>query len=112
MFIKVARSEGPHGGRAADSCDAVPSNDPTNLSVQPSLRLTILSPMDLGGDAMDHDAIAIAKLKEEMRLRHQRYAAAPKAPNDAMIPRIKMIVSEWYTDELGNRARVIHAHEK
>ena len=33
---------------------------------------------------MDHDAIAIAKLKEEMRLRHQRYAAAPKAPNEAM----------------------------
>jgi hypothetical protein len=68
--------------------------------------------MDLGGDAMDHDAIAIAKLKEEMRLRHQRYTAAPRAPNEAMIPKIRMIVSEWYTDELGNRARVIQARQK
>ena len=61
---------------------------------------------------MDHDAIAIAKLKEEMRLRHQRYAAAPKAPNEAMIPKIRMIVSEWYTDELGNRTRVVQALQK
>jgi hypothetical protein len=29
-----------------------------------------------------------------------------------MTPQIKMIVSNWYTDELGNRARVIQAREK
>src|SRR5262249_9016205 len=28
-----------------------------------------------GGDAMDHDTIALMKLKEEMRLRQQRHAA-------------------------------------
>jgi hypothetical protein len=60
---------------------------------------------------MDHDTIAITKLKEEMRLRHRRYAAGPKAANEAMVPKIKMIVSNWYTDELGNRARIIRARE-
>jgi len=28
-----------------------------------------------------------------------------------MIPQIKMIVSNWYTDELGNRARFIKARD-
>jgi hypothetical protein len=68
--------------------------------------------MDLGGDAVDQDAIAVTKLKEEMRLRHRRYAAGPKSVTDAMTPKIKMIVSNWYTDEVGNRARVIQAREK
>jgi hypothetical protein len=68
--------------------------------------------MDLGGDAVDHDATAITKLKEEMRVRHQRYAAGPKPANEAMVPKIKMNVSNWYTDELGNRARIIQAREK
>ena len=61
---------------------------------------------------MDHDTIAITKLKEEMRLRQRRYAAAQKPANEAMTPKIKMVVSNWYTDELGNRARVIQAREK
>jgi hypothetical protein len=67
--------------------------------------------MDLGGDAMDRAAIALTKLKE-MRLRQRRYAVAPKSANEAMTPKIKMVVSNWYTDELGNRARVIQAREK
>jgi hypothetical protein len=67
--------------------------------------------MDLGGDAMDRAAIALTNLKE-MRLRQRRYAAAQKPANEAMTPKIKMVVSNWYTDELGNRARVIQAREK
>jgi len=59
--------------------------------------------MDLGGDAMDHDTIAL------MLPRQQRHAAGPRPANEAMTPQIKMIVSNWYTDELGNQARIIKA---
>jgi hypothetical protein len=64
-----------------------------------------------GGDAMDHDTIALIKLKEEMRLRQQRHAAGPRPANEAMTPQIKMMVSNWYTDELGNQARFIQARD-
>ena len=67
--------------------------------------------MDLGRDAMDHDTIALTKLKEEMRLRQQRHAAEPRPSHEAMTPQIKMIVSNWYTDELGNQARFIQARD-
>jgi hypothetical protein len=67
--------------------------------------------MDLGGDAMDYDVSALTKLKQEMRLRQQRHATAPRPANEAMTPRIKMIVSNWYTDELGNQARIIKARD-
>ena len=60
---------------------------------------------------MDHDTIALAKLKDEMRLRQQRHAAGPRPANEAMIPQIKMVVSNWYTDELGNQARFITARD-
>ena len=66
--------------------------------------------MDLGGDAMDHDISAVTKLKEEMRLRQQRHATGRPA-NEPMIPQIKMIVSNWYTDELGNQARFVKARD-
>jgi hypothetical protein len=62
-----------------------------------------------GGDAMDHDTIALMRLKEDMRLRQQRHRAGPRPSHEAMTPQIKMIVSNWYTDELGNRARFIKA---
>jgi hypothetical protein len=67
--------------------------------------------MDLGGDAMDNDTIALMKLKEGMRLRQQRHAVGPHPANESMTPQIKMIVSNWYTDELGNQARYIKAHD-
>jgi hypothetical protein len=60
---------------------------------------------------MDHDTIALMKLKEEMRFRRQRHAAGPRPAHEAMTPQIKMIVSNWYTDELGNQARFITAHD-
>jgi hypothetical protein len=59
-----------------------------------------------GMDAMDYDTIALTKLKEEeMRLRQHRPA------NEAMTPQIQMVVSNWYTDELGNQARFIKTRD-
>jgi hypothetical protein len=58
---------------------------------------------------MDHDTIALMKLKEDMRLRQQRHATGPRPTNESMTPQIKMIVSNWYTDELGNQSRIIKA---
>jgi len=60
---------------------------------------------------MDHDTIALTKLKEDMRLRQQRHAAGPRPANEAMTSQIKMIVSNWYTDELGHQARFITARD-
>jgi hypothetical protein len=67
--------------------------------------------MDLGGDAMDHDTIALMKLKEEMRLRQQRHAVGPRPAHEPMTPQIKLIVSNWFTDELGNHVRFITARD-
>jgi hypothetical protein len=53
---------------------------------------------------MDHDTIALTKLKEQMQLRQQHHAVG-RPRNESMTPQIKMIVSNWYTDELGNQAR-------
>jgi len=60
---------------------------------------------------MDNDTIAVMKLKEEMRFRQQRHAAGPRPANEAMTPQIKMIVSNWYIDELGNQSRFIKARD-
>jgi hypothetical protein len=57
---------------------------------------------------MDHDTIALTKLKEEMRLR-QQHASVGRPSAQSMTPQIKMFVSNWYTDELGNQARFIKA---
>ena len=54
---------------------------------------------------MEYDMSALTKLKEEMRLGSNARSWAAAA-NEAMTPQIKMIVSNWYTDELGNQARV------
>ena len=59
---------------------------------------------------MGHDTSLLTRLKEEARLR-QQHAAASRTANQAMTPQIKMIVSDWYTDELGNQARIIKAHD-
>jgi hypothetical protein len=57
---------------------------------------------------MDHDTSILTRLKEQARLR-QQHTTASRSANDAMTPRIQMIVSNWYTDELGNQARFIKA---
>ena len=63
-----------------------------------------------GGDVMDRDLIALMKLKESKRRHQRRRVTTPPTVNEAMVPHIKMIVSNWYTDELGNRARIIKAY--
>jgi len=84
-----------------------------NKTQYPAIIATHNSTSDeLGvGDAMDHDTIALTKLKEEMRLRQRRHAAGPRPANEVMTPHIKMIVGNWYTDELGNQARFIKARD-
>jgi hypothetical protein len=62
-----------------------------------------------GGDAMDHDTIALMKLKKETRLRQQRHVSGPRPANEAITPHIKMIVSKWYIDEHRNQSRIITA---
>jgi hypothetical protein len=64
-----------------------------------------------GGDVMDHDTIALMKLMKEIRLRQQRHVSGPRPANEAITPRIKMIVSKWYTDEHGNQSRIITARD-
>jgi hypothetical protein len=59
---------------------------------------------------MDHDTSLLTRLKEEARLRHQ-HAADSRDANGSTSLKIKMIVSNWYTDELGNRARIIKARD-
>jgi hypothetical protein len=59
---------------------------------------------------MDHDTSILTRLKEEARLRHQN-ATDSRDANGAMSPKIKMIVSKWYTDELGNQSRIIKARD-
>ncbi len=61
---------------------------------------------------MDHDLIALMKLKESKRRRHQpQLAATTPRSNEITLPRTKMIVSQWFIDEFGNRARIIKACE-
>jgi hypothetical protein len=67
--------------------------------------------VDLGGDAMDHDTSLLTRLKEEARLRQQQHAATSRSANQTTMPQIKMIVSDWYTDEIGNQARIIKARD-
>ena len=39
------------------------------------------------------------------------YAATSRSANQTTMPQIKMIVSDWYTDEIGNQARIIKARD-
>jgi hypothetical protein len=52
----------------------------------------------------------LAKLQEKVRLRHQ-HTSAGRPSGQTLTPQIKMIVGDWYTDELGNKARIIKAHD-
>ena len=59
---------------------------------------------------MDHDTSILARLKEEARLRHQN-ALDSRGASGAMSLKIRMSVSNWYTDELGNQTRIIKARD-
>ena len=60
---------------------------------------------------MDYETEPLSKLQEKLRLRRQQHASAGRPSTQSMAPQIKMFVSEWYTDELGNRARIIKARD-
>lgn len=62
------------------------------------------------GIAMDCETESLSKLQEKLRLQ-QQHASAGRPSTQSMTPQIKMFVSEWYTDEFGNRARIIKAHD-
>ena len=63
---------------------------------------------------MDWDPEVRAKLKklrelrEEASLREQQRTAALRPVSQSMAPEIKMVVGDWYTDELGNQARMVY----
>jgi hypothetical protein len=64
-----------------------------------------------GGDAMEWDPEILARLRssrEETSLQLKERNRSPRAPSQPKAPEIKMVVGKWYTDELGNRARMIY----
>ena len=55
---------------------------------------------------MDHENLKAFTKPEQVTLPLQR------RPNtQAMTPHIKMFVSDWYIDELGNKTRIIKARD-
>jgi hypothetical protein len=58
---------------------------------------------------MDSETESLIRLREVVRRGEQR--SERLNTYEATMPQIKMIVSNWYTDELGNRARIIKARD-
>ena len=50
----------------------------------------------------------LRELRKEAGLRRKQRTASSRSANQATTSQIKMIVSQWYTDEFGNRARMIY----
>ena len=50
----------------------------------------------------------LRKLRKEASLRRKHRKTSSLSANQATTSQIKMIVGQWYTDELGNRARMIY----
>ena len=59
---------------------------------------------------MIQDADLLVEQLEHMRLRRQRSASS--STSNEHTPKIEMFVSNWYTDEFGNKARVVKAYDK
>ena len=60
---------------------------------------------------MEWDPEILARLRsstEETGLRRKERTTSHRAASQTMTPEIKMVVGEWYIDELGNRARMIY----
>ena len=51
---------------------------------------------------------ALRELRKEASLRRKQRTTSSQSANQATTSKIKMIVSQWYTDEFGNRARMIY----
>ena len=50
----------------------------------------------------------LRELRKEASLRRKHRKTSSLSANRATTSQIKMIVSQWYTDEFGNRARMIY----
>jgi hypothetical protein len=50
----------------------------------------------------------LRELRKEASLRRKQRTASSRSANQATTSEVKMIVSQWYTDEFGNRARMIY----
>jgi len=50
----------------------------------------------------------LRELREEASLREQQRTAALRPIGQSMATEIKMVVGDWYTDELGNQTRMIY----
>jgi hypothetical protein len=60
---------------------------------------------------MEWDPEILARLRssnEETSLRLKERTISRRAASQAHLPEIKMVVGDWYTDELGNRSRMIY----
>jgi hypothetical protein len=58
----------------------------------------------------DADADGVIELKlERMRLKQRRHGE--RTNSHLATPAIKMLISDWYVDELGIRTREITAHD-
>jgi hypothetical protein len=60
---------------------------------------------------MNSEADTLMKLREEARVRRQTDRQRCHNPS-SLLPQIKMMVSDWHTDELGNQTRFIKAREQ
>jgi hypothetical protein len=58
---------------------------------------------------MECDPELLNKLKRESSLRRKQRLISSQSVSGATIPQIKMIVTQWYTDEFGNQARMIYS---
>ena len=60
---------------------------------------------------MTNDADQVIELEfERMRLKQRRYAERNNS-NQAVVPAIKMLIGDWYVDELGIWTREITARD-
>jgi hypothetical protein len=80
-------------------------------SFRPLLRLTMaFDGVIREGDAMEWDPEILARLRSsrEETLRLKERTISNRAASQPHLPEIKMVVGDWYTDELGNRSRMIY----
>jgi hypothetical protein len=61
---------------------------------------------------MEWDPEILARLRssteEETSLRLKERTISRRAASQSHLPEIKMVVGDWYTDEFGNRSRMIY----
>ena len=97
---------------APEIANPASSLNPTKFGIRRSLRPKIPSSDGLGEGChgLRHNR------SDEVEGRRDAAPAAmprwgPRPANEAMTPQIQMVVSNWYTDELGNQARFIKTRE-